>query len=128
MAKTIYYKVVKHDLTSMTVNEQEYRIQYKINKWVEPQIKGSFIFIFKTFDAAKACIHHNGWFNYKIYECYAKISKTKKPIYIHTAFNFYKFIKAAKLRLQHQKYTHILDGTPPNGTVFANSIKLIKEV
>ena len=133
MVNKIYYKVVKDNLTSMTVDEPQYTISYKLGEWVEPQIKGSFIFIFKSLSDVRICILANGWRNYKIYECEAKVVKTRKPIFIRSIrsmWTFPLFVKLAALRLRHQKYTHLLNKSdqPPSGTLFASSIKLIREV
>ena len=62
-----YYKVVMGNLQSCRTQNLDFITQYRVGEWVEPQFKGSKLFVFDDLEAAKRFVWH--WSSEKIYEC-----------------------------------------------------------
>ena len=123
-----YYKVVhkeygtaiKTRCLSYFVNLiDELSTEYKINKWVEPKLKGTKLFVFDTLK------HAREWSgSIQIYKC--EIKNPGRRLFIlcgminvleitENVENFWKNKKRSKY-------------SPPKGTIVCDAVKLIEEV
>lgn len=76
MSKT-YYKVLQKDMTSACLwsSISKFRVEYKINQWVEPKVEGTKLFIFESLESAKNLAKG---LSEDIYECIAENVSTPK--------------------------------------------------
>lgn len=103
---------------------EEYRVAYKLNEWVGPNIKGTRLFCFKNLEDAKR--FKNTIFSPKswtIYECDvknpAKVKYVASPKFIK---NFWKFKKLKRSILD------FVSISCPDNTYSCSSIKLLRKV
>lgn len=117
-----YYKVVNDDLCSAIGGlPKDYRIQYKLNEFVEGH-KGTPIFIFESQKKAQNFIH--GLSRYRIYECEAK--NVRNVRYVCSCWGYFYFDKFYKAKKTHKKLPYA--EYAPVGSRIADSVKLIKRV
>jgi hypothetical protein len=128
-----YYKVVSENLQSwvitkydfIEVNNKRLRliVQYKIGKFVSPNIIGSKLMIFETLEQARN-FNTNG----RIFEVEAK-NVTNRGICLLTYEINYWLPKLFKLKKQKKRYLSLdVNGFQPPGTLFADQVKLIREI
>jgi len=124
-----YYKVVTEDLESLTSIAP---IQYKIDQWVGPHLKGSAIFVFDTLQHAKNFRRRWSYPSYNpIYKVVTKGMFHKPPFVLsHVSDTLIKICQGLKLRKQHKKDTITTRyyGEIPQGTVCVKEVKLMERV
>ena len=144
----VYYKLVNSDLASFNMRPDNYKkkiflaegsaIQYVVGEWVNPTIGGSKIFIFDTLENCKSFLSkmtRDTQAGTRIFECEAKGVTNEFIFYNGGILNHIpsRFLTLCKLRKQKKKWKHLADYVPwdpqpPQGTLFASSIKLTKEI
>ena len=132
--KKKYYKVVTGSLKSSQVKywwtdyREKYLVQYKIGEWVEPKVEGSSLMVFSSLEDALRFVSSNVS-NHKIFEC--EIEGAKKNGIFSGQFTKIDALlsECKKLKKAKKGWTHLCNTTGiPKGTVFADRVKLIKEV
>lgn len=127
MSNRIYYKVVrktKIGLESACTEPflSKYTTQYKINKWVEPKIKGTLLFVFSSYEDASSFIYYHGLAGIcHIYQC--KIGRVCKIKPISWADDIHYFWKAYK----NKKSTKCFPTMNLSGCVSTRRVKLLKK-
>ena len=125
------YKLVSPSLRSVCMDVSGIKVQYKIGEWVKPNVEGSHLFVFDTIQSVKNFIGNRLSFkSCKVYEVEIKASrKIRQPLFFYDCMRFDRwFLYCAKLRKNHKKYTDKIDMNYPRGTIFADEVKLVKEV
>lgn len=127
----IYYKVMRYsgnELTSYNVSYNTFykslgmSIKYNIGEWTHPIIKKTKLFVFNNLEDAKNLIKREKY-GYSIYECEVINPKEYGPVNIGNTEDLLKAIK------QKKKYRHLINRCDlPNGTIFCDAVKLIREV
>jgi len=126
-----YYKVVSLHLCSCsTISTDVYKgqplsVQYKIGEFVRPNVNHTSLMIFKKYRHAMLYSLANSFG--RIFEVEAK-GVQPKGLFVscyRTGDHIGEYIK---LKKQKKKYLHLIKLTPPSGTLFANEVKLVKEV
>ncbi|MCB0448438.1 MAG: hypothetical protein KDD03_13205 [Gelidibacter sp.] len=123
----MYYKVVRINLQS-AVNKAfdlNLNVQYIVGKFVQPKIKQAPLLVFNDIDRAKKFMRQNsGAGPHRLFECEIVESKRKWGwLCDHDKETFFKALKNKKA------WTHLVDPTEfPQGTVFADAVKLTKEI
>lgn len=123
-----YFKITVPGLLSTSSESRRMKldIKYELNSWVAPRETYAPLMIFDTFDAAKL-FRDTGSFpeeKWEIYECHA-IKSNKKWGYIPDNERLEKIIKAIKNK---QNRSSFFEKSLPNGTVFADAVKLLERV
>jgi hypothetical protein len=126
-----YYKACHHtydDKYISAVNKEgDWCVEYKIDKWVRPNINGTNLMVFDSLEKARDCINKNRWYDIKIFECNVE-KPSKKGLFSNPCLPHIMLV-ALKQRLARKKYRHLTGGfVPPIGTIFCTAVKLIKEV
>lgn len=120
----LYFKVVydkEGTLLSATTRDFEaYIVTYKLNKWTKPNNPQSKLFIFDSSDNAHFYFNHFMFSpKYSIYKCEAK-KVEPAPAHLPGVFNEFD----AYWNKQQMNWTC----DPPQGTLLAQSVKLIELV
>jgi len=129
----MYYKVVNSDMSSAYVGSSDRKpmhfakVIYKEGEWVEPVIEGTYLMVFKSHLDAKTWSWDNMWGTY-IYECEVKYPR-KTGIFVNTSMHRFResLVQILNLKKKKSKFMNRCL-TPPQGTVFCKSVKLIKRV
>jgi len=125
------YKVVKTNLTSASLQlESRYRVQYRLNEWVEPKVDGTRLFFFKNLKDAKRFYsknrHYQHCYQWEIYSCEAEnVGKVKFLADIYEIDRFWKLKKLKKLIKEDLRYS---DPESVVGTYSASRIKLLEKI
>lgn len=123
-----YYKVVSENLKSARAsrNFDSLSINYKIGEWVEPHLKGSNLMVFSNLLDAKAFA--NIYIGDRIFECEV-LKPSRSGIMFDSITSINMLIKRiTTLKRMKKKYKHLVNGTPPKGTIFCSAVKLIREI
>lgn len=126
----IYYKVVTSKLRSIVHgNNSILSVQYKLNEWVTPHIKGSSLLVFSNLERAK--MFAQGWGGC-IYECKVKNPRKKGPFVRFGNTNSGYVYQQLNLLIQnyierHKKLPEDWEDAP-DGTVFCSAVKLLRKV
>lgn len=132
-----YYKVVKKNLCSIwtsdfdtlisserTEAEDTFRVQYKENEWVFPNLEGSKLFVFCD---KKLAIKFTDNMLGMLYICQVQNPIKKAPfvpeikIEPMRTFNIWKNYKNKK---GYKKLIYDLTAKPPEGTIWCDAVKL----
>jgi len=115
-------------------------LKYEINEWTYPTIKGSKLFVFDTIENAMEFLHTNMNLKYQfstfsifdrgtIWMCEVHNPSKNGIVADSLRNNWQTVIKAWKLRKYKKRFKHLVHLIrPPNGTLFVDAVKLIKEV
>lgn len=115
---TTYYKVVQYDLTSFCHNPEfpeKFRVKYKIGEWVQPPIGK--LFIFGSLDEVKKFVLLSA-VRYRIFTCEAENVEVGK----HVTYDFKRLVEFWTSGVD------VMTAGAPSGTLYADRVKLIKEV
>jgi len=133
--KKIYYKVVRKNLQSAMIDDENAVIQYKINEWVQAP-KGMKLFCFEDIDSAKRFMDYSR--NYKLYKCYVRYPSIQYRYIINSDLVDKDFINGIAILTNKKKSSkkikcinnHKLMVNPwlPYSTVFVREIKLLEEI
>jgi hypothetical protein len=129
--KKYYYKVVSRELKSFIINDNDYEgivVQYKLNKFVKPNIADTKLMIFNSLANAIefSRLHSNFLRIGKIYKVEAL-----NVSYYGICLSFNNFIKTLKtiVKLKKGKKGYLkYNISIPRGTLFADQVKLLKEI
>jgi hypothetical protein len=130
-----YYKVVTNGLKSfggagsIEIDKKSLCVQYKIGKFVHPNIKHTKLFIFDTLKNAESLLGKQYGNNYRIYKIHAKgVNKIGPFVYFLGGFKM-NLIRILTCIKGHKKYSDlILINQIPPGTLFAKQVKLVKRI
>jgi len=121
----MYYKIVTKGTLTSYITDHEFFLQYIVGEWVYPKLLKSKIFIFDTFENAKAFAYKE----YKdvanqtlsIYSCEAlDVESGKYMLSVDFLEDLYVFWTG--------EYLYGYKDIPPNGTLFCGSVKLIEKM
>jgi len=126
-----YYKIVSKDLKSIvSINldtPDEYVVQYCVNRFVEPKLKGTSLFVFDTLKNVKR-FFSPPWVHGERYIIYEAEVKNPKQIGLFSSYcNWVYLAELLELKRSKKKWSH-KTSVPPTGTVFCSSVKLLKKV
>ena len=123
-----YFKITIPGLysTSSESRRMKLDIKYELNSWVAPKETYAPLMIFDNFDSAKSFKDSSSFpeERWKIYKCHAIESK-KKWGYISDDRRLEKIIKAIKNKRGKSSF---FDRMLPDGTIFADAVKLLERV
>jgi hypothetical protein len=133
MKKKHYYKVLKSNLKSLIIEEsttvdingkqEKVSVQYKVGEFVSPNIPGTQLMIFDTLQNAQGfCLPQNGQ---KVFLVEA-LNVRYKGICVHYIKQTLPYI--LKLKKNKKRYVNLIRKDIPFGTLFADKVKLIKEI
>ncbi len=128
MSRTIYYKVVKKDLTSCLV-PNEFAVQYKIGEWVKAPTRTK-LFLFNSLWDARSWITSQELTNKNIYKCHARyVGKYSWvfPVYLR---NFTDWMRTLKKQIRSKKKFDVDHNALPlrMSAIFAREVKLLEKV
>lgn len=121
MKSKIGYKVVDTVLASAIIGSLEFCVNYKLNEWVFPKVKEAPLMVFDNFyDAKKFCTSET-YGHLSIYKCEYKQSKKMWGCCIG------RISEVLRLKKQKKRVANLLSQAP-DGTVFADAVKLIERM
>ena len=127
----IYYKVVTLNLKSAFVSSvPELSVQYKINKWVYPNVNNSCLMVFDNLNNARLFRERLN-IGLVIYQCEIVKTRKRKPPFCMVGYPYIYFNLQYMLRLKRMhKRCEIwpIDNIPPKNTIFCDSVKLLRKV
>lgn len=128
----MYYKVVNSDMSSAYVGSScvyfndKIKVFYKINRWINPKIKGTKLMVFDSLASAEK-FRNKGWGDY-IYRCQVK-NPSIKGIFVKGNYDLVNnLLKILNLRSKKKKFTNLLYTPTFEGTIFCDAVKLIEKV
>jgi hypothetical protein len=132
---TIYYKVVenKNDVLCSSwvgVHDPSLTVRYEVGEWAHGAIKGSALFVFKTYsDATDYLELNNGCFGKRmeIYTCKIRGKRKVIPFFRNTALRdkLNRYSRLYKAKKSFGVLPRRWLQSPPDGTIAASSVKLI---